>query len=423
MRVLWLDCGSGASGDMLLGALLGAGASLDAVRAAVEAVATAGAEPVHVSVEPAVRGALAATRVRIELPPDAAPRTWSHVRELLETAALPDAVRALALDVFGRLAGAEAQVHSIAPDDVHFHEVGALDAIADVVGTSTALLSLDVEEVVASPVALGSGTVDAAHGSLPVPAPATLALLADVGAPVESGGQPYEMCTPTGAALLAATVTRWGGLPLGRVVATGHGAGAGDRPGRPNVVRAVVLEPTAEMTSPTTSTSPSTDVDEGGGAVLVATNVDDLDPRLWPAVLSRLVAVGASDAWLTPILMKKGRPAHTLSVLCTPEVAAAVRTVIFQETSAIGVREQQVVKHALDRTFVEVRVAGHVVRVKLASLDGAVVNSQPEYDDVAVVAEATGLPAKQILVEASAAALGVLGSRSADTEQQPDPGS
>ncbi len=390
-RVLWLDCSAGASGDMLLGALLDAGAPLEAITAAVEAVVPGA---VTVTSTRTARHGIGAVRAEVTIGTDPQPtRTWRDVRGLLAAAPIPAAVRSLAGDAFARLARAEGAVHGVDPEDVHFHEVGALDAIADVVGVAAAVQALAADRVLASPVALGSGRARGEHGVIPVPGPAVLALLADAGAPVEGGPAAHEMTTPTGAALLAATVTGWGALPALTVTAVGVGAGGRDPVEVPNVLRAVIGE--AYETVPA----------EAYGRVLVlATNVDDQDPRLWPAVLARLLAAGASDAWLSPILMKKGRPAHTLSVLVGAERADAVRRVIFTETSAIGLREHPVGKVALDRAEVSVQVAGRPVRVKLASLGGVVVNAQPEHADVVVVAAALDLPAKVVLARAVAAA-------------------
>jgi uncharacterized protein (TIGR00299 family) protein len=384
---------------MLLGALLDAGAALETLQAAVDAVGT---EPVRLEPEQVLRGGLAATWVHVRTRASPVVRTWANLRGLLEEAALPEPVRLLALDVFARLARAEAAAHRTSPEQVHFHEVGALDAVADVVGVAAGLHALGVRDAAASPVALGQGMVRATHGLLPIPAPAVVALLSEVGAPVHSGDEPYELCTPTGAALLAATVTRWGGLPAGRIVGTGTGAGSRELDSRPNVLRVLLVDPAP--VEPDGTAAPDTQL-------VLETNVDDLDPRLWPAVLDRLLEAGAVDAWLTPILMKKGRPAHTLAALVPVDAADAVRRVVFVETSAIGVREHPVGKRALRRGWVTVTVDGHDIRVKTAQLDGAVVNAQPEYDDVAAVANATGRPVKAVLADAVAAgrAAGLLG--------------
>jgi len=392
MTLAWFQCAAGASGDMLLGALLDAGAPLDVVQAAVDAVGT---ERVVIEVAAVTRHGLAATQAVVRTHPSPVVRTWGNLRRLLQDADLADPVRARALDVFERLARAEAAAHRTSPEQVHFHEVGGLDAVADVVGVSAALHALGVSDGVGSPVAVGSGMVRSAHGLLPVPAPAVVALLTDAGAPVYSGDEPYEMCTPTGAALLAATVTRWGGLPPSRIVGSGTGAGSRELDRLPNVLRVILAEP-----QPADGPGPARESE----AVVLEANVDDLDPRLWPGVLARLMDAGAADAWLTPILMKKGRPAHTLSVLAAPEHAEAVRTLVFTETSSIGLRERAVAKWELARAEVVVTVGGQPVRVKTARLDGVVVNAQPEFEDVAAVASQTGRPVKVVLAEAVAAA-------------------
>ncbi|MEO6205908.1 MAG: nickel pincer cofactor biosynthesis protein LarC [Mycobacteriales bacterium] len=382
MSIGWLDCAAGASGDMFLGALVDAGVDLAVLQ---EAVAAVGVPGIALRTEAVTRGGLGATRVHVDTTETATTRTWSDVRALLEAASLQDPVRTTALDVFARLAAAEAAVHRVDPDDVHFHEVGALDAIADVVGAAAGLHALALYRLTASPVSLGSGSTRGAHGPLPVPAPAVLALLA--GIPVTAGASPHEMCTPTGAALLATVVDDWGTLPAMAVGRVGMGAGGRDPNEVANVLRLVIGEPTAVETS----------------ATLLETNVDDLDPRLWPDVLTALMTAGASDAWLTPILMKKGRPAHTLSVLCRPADAAALRRVVFLQTSTIGLRESTVGKHALDRRETTIEVDGQTIRIKLASLGGTVVNTGAEYDDVVAAAAALGRPVRDVLLAAQSA--------------------
>lgn len=394
-RLGWWHCVGGASGDMCLGALVGAGVPLETLQAAVDAV---GVEPVRLSVRDVERGGLAATKVDVHVLPDPAARSWAQLRALLEQAALADPVRELALRTFGLLAVAEGAVHRSDPEDVHFHEVGGLDAVADVVGTAAGLHALGVTEITASPVALGSGTVRAAHGLLPVPAPAVLALLGTAGAPVHSGPAPYEMCTPTGAALLAATVATWGGLPAMTVTAVGTGAGGREVAEVPNVLRLVVGDPLPAVDGR------AADAPGVSGWLVVEANVDDLDPRLWPAVLDRLLAVGAADAWLTPILMKKGRPAHLLAALVPAAYAPAVREVIVSETSSIGLREHRVDKSELDREWVEIPVDGQPVRIKLARRHGILVNASPEFADVAAAAAALHRPVKAVLARAAAAA-------------------
>jgi len=384
MTIGWLDLSAGASGDMLLGALVDAGVPLDVPAAAI---ATLAVESIRLETEPVTRHGLGATRVHVHAPPSEEHRTWADVRALLLEADLPTPVREGALAVFERLAVAEGRVHRVSPEDVHFHEVGALDALADVVGVVAGFSHLGLTRLTASPVALGSGSARSAHGVVPIPGPAVLELLA--GIPVVAGAVPAEMCTPTGAALVAELVSEWAALPAMRVSRTGMGAGGRDPVELPNVVRLVLGEPA--------------DAAPSGPAVLEA-NIDDLDPRLWPGVLDALFAAGASDAWLTPILMKKGRPAHTLSVLCQPEAIPDVQAAVFATTSTIGLRVAPVGKVALDRTASSVEVLGGRVGVKIAMAGGRVVNVSVEYEDVAALARASGLPVKEVLRAATAAA-------------------
>ncbi|MGI8536121.1 MAG: nickel pincer cofactor biosynthesis protein LarC [Mycobacteriales bacterium] len=400
----WLDCSAGISGDMLLGALVDAGVELSLLQAAVDGL---GVEPVRLTATPVTRAGIGALKVDVEVVDVEVvdvevvdvevvdvevvdvevTRTWADVRGLLKRAELGDAVRVTALEVFARLAHAEAAVHRVAVEQVHFHEVGALDALADIVGCAAGFDALGLTGLTASPVTLGSGTARGAHGPLPVPVPAVLALLA--GAPVQAGPVPREMTTPTGAALLSTFATAYGPLPPMVLRRTGSGAGGRDPAELSNVLRLVLGEPVGGRVA---------------HAVLLETNVDDLDPRLWPGVLAALLTAGADDAWLTPILMKKGRPAHTLSALCSRDRVETVRRVVFRETSTLGLREQQVGKHALDRQESSVEVGGQPVRVKLGRLDGEVVNAMPEWDDVAAAARALGRPAEQVLLDAHAAA-------------------
>lgn len=388
MTSVWVDASAGASGDMLLGALVGAGVPLAVLQGAVDAVAP---EPVTLRAEDVRRGGLAATRVHVEVAESHHHRTWRDVRALLDGSGL-------ALRVFERLAAAEGAVHGVPADEVHFHEVGALDAIADVVGVCAGFEHLGATSVTVSPVAVGSGTVQTEHGLLPVPPPAVAELLR--GVPTYAGPVPMELCTPTGAALLTTLATAYGPQPPMVVDAIGVGAGGRDPAGHANVLRLFVggFETVARATSSTAE-----------GPLLLECNVDDLDPRVWSAVLAALLEAGASDAWLTPILMKKGRPAHTLSALVEADRADGVRSAIFRQTSTIGLREQPVAKHALDRQMVAVEVDGRRISVKLARHDGVVVNAQPEYDDVARAAAELGRPVVDVLAEAASLARAFLG--------------
>jgi pyridinium-3,5-bisthiocarboxylic acid mononucleotide nickel chelatase len=380
----WLDLSAGASGDMLLGALVDAGVPLDVLAATVAALPV---ERIRLGAEPVTRHGLGATRVHVHAPASSTRRTWSDVRALLIDAPLPTPVREGALAVFERLAVAEGRVHRTSAEDVHFHEVGALDALADVVGVVAGFEHLHLAELTASPVALGSGSARSAHGVVPIPAPAVLELL--TGVPVVGGAVPAEMCTPTGAALVAARVDAWTTLPPMVVERIGTGAGGRDPVELPNVVRLVLGTPHEPVSS---------------GTVVLEANIDDLDPRLWPGVLDALFAAGASDAWLTPIVMKKGRPAHTLSALCRPDTVRAVEAALFATTSTIGLRSVPVGKRALERTVATVEVLGGRVGVKVARSDHRVVNVSVEFEDVAVLAGRLGLPVKEVLRAATAAA-------------------
>lgn len=380
--IVWVDATAGASGDMLLGALVDAGVELGLIASAVESVVP-GAVSLHA--ETVSRTGLRARRVRVEVADGAPHRSWRDIRTLVESAGLDEATKGAALATFEALARAEGAVHGIDPDEVHFHEVGALDSIADVVGVCRGFAALGAEDVVVSAIAVGSGRVSADHGSLPVPVPAVMELLR--GRAVEGGPGEGESCTPTGAALLGVLATAQGSLPTMKVERVGVGAGGRDPASHPNVLRLLVG-------------TAVTLAEADDRPLVIEANVDDMDPRLWPDVLSTLFAAGASDAWLTPILMKKGRPAHTLSVLTSAKSAAPVREAVFRHTSTIGVREVRVSKTALEREFVRVDVSGIPVAVKVARMGGEVVNAQPEYDDVVRAATTLGRPVKEVLAEA-----------------------
>lgn len=387
-RHAWIDGSAGVAGDMLLGALTDAGASLSTVQQAVDAVLPGA---VRLDAVPVVRAGLRALKVDVELLADDPPhRTWRDIRQLLTAGALPDGVRRRAVGVFARLADAEAHVHGVSAEEVHFHEVGALDSIADVVGICAALDDLGIATVTAGEVALGSGRVRTAHGELPVPVPAVAELAR--GWRVRAGGA-GELATPTGMAVLRSLAATCEELPAMLVDSVGVGAGGRDTPGRPNVVRVVVGS--AGAAAP----------DSGGEpAVLLEANVDDLDPRLWPGVITGLLRAGADDAWLVPIIMKKGRPAHTLNVLCHPERADALRDRIFRDTSTLGVRHAALRKVPLPRAFVDVEVAGATVAIKVAHRGGVILQVMPEFDDVAALARRQGRPERIVLQQATAAA-------------------
>ena len=389
----WLDCSAGVSGDMLLGALVDAGADLAVLQEAVDRV---GVEPVRLERSTVVRAGIGACKVDVVVDESPRTRTWSDVRALLEGADLAEPVRATALDVFARLAAAEASVHRTTPEEVHFHEVGALDAVADVVGSAAGLDALGLTRLTASPVVVGSGTTRGAHGPLPVPPPAVVALLR--GVPVLAGPVAKEMTTPTGAAVLAAVVSSYGPLPPMVLRGSGTGAGGRDPEELANVLRLVLGDPSEVPAGDAAADAVLLD------AVVLEANVDDLDPRLWPGALSALLSAGAHDAWLVPVLMKKGRPAHVLHVLAPAERLPALQEVVLRETTTLGVRSYAVTRRVLDRAWRTVEVDGRPVRVKLGLLGGEVVNAVPEWEDVAAAAAALGRPAKLVLQDAVARA-------------------
>jgi uncharacterized protein (TIGR00299 family) protein len=366
----WVDASAGVAGDMLMAALVDAGADLAAVQRAVDAVVPDAVELTARSVSRAGTRALKVdVRVLVDDPPH---RTWRTISGMLMAAELPKPVRDRALAVFRRLAETEGRVHGVPAEQIHFHEVGALDSIADVVGVCAALSNLGVSQLSAGEVAVGSGEITAAHGRVPVPVPAVTDLAR--GWRVTAGGR-GELTTPTGMALLSTLCAECVDLPALTLHGYGVGAGSKDRPDRANVTRVLVGSPSR----------PQAGVEAG---VLLEANVDDLDPRLWPDVIAQLLDAGASDAWLVPIVMKKGRPAHTLSVLCPPATSERLRELVFRHTSTLGVREHDVRKHVLDRGWLDVSVSHGTVAVKLGHRGGVLVQVSPEFDSVVSVAVA-----------------------------------
>jgi uncharacterized protein (TIGR00299 family) protein len=386
----YFDCFAGVAGDMVLGALLDAGGSAEALRAGLAGVPV---DPFELEVTGVERGGIGATHVRVRARRSPVIRTWAYLRGALGEADLPAPVRERSLAVFGRLAEAEAQIHRKPVDQIHFHEVGAVDAVVDIVGSALLLHELGITEVWASAVATGTGLARSEHGVLPVPAPAVLELLR--GVPIYSGGVAAELTTPTGAAILAATADRFTELPPMRVAAVGYGAGSRQHDELPNLLRVVLGERTESGAA-------------GDSGLVLEANLDDMNPELAPWVLDRLFEAGAADVWFTPIHMKRGRPGVTLSVLCAPGTDAAVRELLWRETSTIGVRGLPVRKWMLERRVIAVGVPGGKVRVKLGLDDGRVVNLAPEYADCARLAGETGRPLKDVMARAQAAALAAL---------------
>ncbi len=421
MTVLWLDPGFGASGDMLLGAMVGAGAPLDRIRDDLSGLDVDGWTVEQTETD---RAGIASTRVEVKLttnhdhghshehghehdhshehsqePSPSGHRAWSTIDELLASANLPAAVIDGARRTFRALGEVEAAIHMVDIDQVHFHEVGAVDAIVDIVGTWSALHHLGVDEVHAAPVGLGSGgTVSTAHGELPVPAPATLALLD--GLPVKGLPTPAETVTPTGAALLATMVTQWGPIPTGRLLTSARGAGGRNPATHPNVLSAIVIDaatPAAVETPTWTTAMPGADVVT---SVVLATNVDDVTPEVLGHTIERLLEAGADDAWLVPIGMKKNRPGNELRVLCAPDVAPSLAGIVFDETGTLGLRSETVAKVMLDRHMETVSIRGFTVRVKVGP-NGA----KAEHDDLVKLSADTGVSVRQLALEVGLARL------------------
>jgi pyridinium-3,5-bisthiocarboxylic acid mononucleotide nickel chelatase len=386
-RLLYVDAVAGVAGDMLLGALLQAGASEERVR---EGLRSLGVD-VDLQLRMSERHGIAATRVSVTGREESdVDRTWAEVRQILDRASLPGRVAARAHGAFAALAEAEARVHDVRPEEVRFHELGAADAIGDVCGIAFALEELGIDELACSPLPCPRGFVDSAHGRLPLPAPATLELLR--GAPLYGVDLDVELVTPTGAAVVAALVGEYGPLPALRLEAVGYGAGTRELTALPNVVRVLVGERAAEPRGLQDEVS------------LIETNLDDLSPELVPDAAEGCFAAGALDVWVTAAQMKKGRPGMVLSALARPADERGVAEAILRETTTLGVRVSSVRRFELEREWRTVDVAGEPVRVKVGSLNSAVLNVAPEHDDCVAVARRTGRPVKAVWAAAMAAA-------------------
>lgn len=451
-RLAYIDATAGVAGDMLLAALVDAGADLDGVQRVLDALVPGSVRVTRTVVD---RGGQRALKVDVEvLVEDPPHRTWASIRDMLEQArgdeAVPERTIDLALAVFGRLADAEGATHGVPADEVHFHEVGALDSLADVIGACEAWRQLGITEGAASVIAVGSGRIRAAHGDIPVPVPAVARLAlgwptvageilpprghthphahdhplghehtphehpapvpgSDAELPAHMQGGPHEhggrrvpggvapgigeLATPTGVALVRGLAATAGPQPAMTLAALGVGAGTKDTPGRPNVVRVLLGETAADAHATPTA------------AVQLEANVDDLDPRLWPGTIDALLDAGALDAWTTPIVMKRGRPATTLHVLARTKDREAIAELVMDRTGTLGVRSHHVERIIRRRAFTEVTVEGQRIAVKLAHApDGAVVRREPEFRDVAAAAVALGISEREMLGRARAAA-------------------
>jgi pyridinium-3,5-bisthiocarboxylic acid mononucleotide nickel chelatase len=389
MRLLYFDCIAGISGDMALGALVDAGADAEGIRTALAPLPL---DPFSVEFDEVDAGGIRATRAVVRSGSARVIRTYASIRALLDQAALRDDARALAQRIFSRLARAEAAVHGRPLEQVTFHEIGAVDSIVDIVGAAVAITMLGVDRIFCSAVPTGMGMTRTEHGALPIPAPAVVELLR--GAPLYSKATPAELTTPTGAAILATVAEGFGGMPPMTIDAVGYGAGSRQLD-FPNVLRVFVGAGAGAV---------PVDADASSREVVLETNVDDATPEVMSHVVERLLEAGARDAWLTPIIMKKGRPAVAISALCASERESELRDILFREAGTLGVRAEAVHKHALPRSIIHVETPHGRVRVKVGTLDGRPVTIAPEYEDCARLARETGAAVRAIQADAVAAA-------------------
>lgn len=413
MRIAYLECFSGMSGDMFLGALVDAGVPAKLLQETVVAL-NLGA---RLEISRVVRAGISATKVDVwvdgekDLPReeywtkhDAGhahhhPSTDVHahvhgrglaeIRRIISKATISERAKTMAVAIFEALGAAEAKIHNTSIDDVHFHEVGAVDALVDVICAAVGAEALGVDEIICSPLNVGGGTVKCAHGTFPVPAPATVEILR--GAPVYSSRVLTELVTPTGAAIVKTLAGRFAEFPEMRIEKSGYGAGSRDFPGYPNVVRLTVGEPVAASLARTTASEHIT--------VLEAT-LDDLNPQIFGYVTERLLEEGALDAFGMAVQMKKNRPGMLLMVLCKPEDAGKLTRLIFAETTTLGVRRRDEVRHTLARRWESVHTAWGDVRIKIASMNGTVTNYAPEYEDCRRIAAEHRVPLKAVMGEA-----------------------
>ncbi len=389
MRTLVLEPIGGIAGDMLLAALLHLGAPRTALDDGLRALAAASGEldlvAVKVTARPAEVAGIRCLHVEVEAPAESHQhRPFRVIRDLLQSAALPARARILALQAFTLLAEAEGRVHGVAPDDVEFHEVGALDSIADVVGNALLIDALGVDRIVALAPPAGGGTTRSAHGIIPLPAPATLEVLRGRSLRPSGAG---ERTTPTGAAMIAAWTEHVAALPELAIEGIGYGAGTRRWDDAPNVLRVVL----------------GTSVAQAEGAFVIEANLDDLSPQLAAVALEAALQAGALDVWVAPLTMKKGRPGHLLGALVPESAREAVQAALFRETTTLGVRSHRVERSVLTRELVEVQTAYGPVRIKLGRQGTRLLNAAPEFEDCARAAREHGVAVKEVMAAASAA--------------------
>jgi hypothetical protein len=382
MRVCYLDCFSGISGDMLLGALVDAGLNPDDLRAEIGKLRLEGVE---LQFDKVLRSSISGTNLTVQVEHDHSHRSLSKIEQIIGDSGLKEEVRARAIRIFRRLGEVEAAIHNVPVEKVHFHEVGAWDSIVDIVGACIGFDLLGIEQIHCSALNLGSGTVKAAHGVMPVPAPATAALVVDV--PTYSDGPEAELTTPTGAAIATTLAERFGPMPAMRISASGYGAGDKDFKGRPNLLRVLIGEVSAAT--------------EATEVYVIEANVDDMSPQLAGYVRERLLEAGALDATFTPVFMKKDRPGFTVSVLAKAEDRERLGELLFEETTTLGLRMHRAERRVLERRWETVETPYGAVRIKIASENGKVRNFAPEYEDCRRLALERKVPLKDVIHQAN----------------------
>ena len=389
MRVLYFDCSCGASGDMIVGALVDAGVPFESLQKALLSLRVHGCD---VSVAKVKKHGIMATKFSVNAREnhDQPHRYLDDILEIIEQGDLPAEVKHSSASVFRRIAECEARIHGAAVDEIHFHEIGAVDSIVDIVGASFALHELRVQRIVSSPLNLGSGTVRTAHGIMPVPAPATAALLS--GAPSYGSEVDGELVTPTGAALITGCASAYGPMPQMNIETVGYGCGARDLPDRANVLRAIIGE--------TAETMPETEP-----IVVIEANIDDMNPELLPPLISDLLEKGARDVFLVPILGKKGRPAHLVTVLCDEAKLTELMPRLFYGSTTFGVRIRTDRRICLKREWKKAKTPWGDVRVKVGRFKGQVTCLSPEFEDCRRLAQERGVPVLAVYEWAHAVAV------------------
>jgi uncharacterized protein (TIGR00299 family) protein len=384
MRLAYFDCFSGISGDMALGALVDAGCAVGHLRAELSGLQLPGWE---LTAEKVWKNGMAATYVKVVTEDQSKHRSLSAILEILERSQLAPEVRDRAGAIFRKLGEAEARVHDVPLEKIHFHEVGAVDAIVDVVGACIGFHALGIEKFACSPLNVGGGTAKMAHGVLPVPAPATANLLQ--GKPTYSNGVLKELVTPTGAAIVATLCEAFGPQPAMSVSAIGYGAGTADLEGQPNVVRIMVGE-AAEKTV--------AGFDEE--IAVIEANLDDMNPQIYGYFLEKALGAGALDVYTTPVQMKKNRPGTLLTVLCKPADTDALMSLIFAETTTFGVRSYRAQRRVLPREWVNVGTEFGDVRIKVSRVNGRILHVAPEFEDCRKLAVEKNVPLQRVIAEA-----------------------